>query len=57
MFLTLQTCCIEVMMARGGNGYKIPHMNKERPERLGTLPISLSCELSLFERVMQYLAE
>jgi hypothetical protein len=57
VFLTLQACCIEVMMAIGGNGYKIPHTNKERLERLGTRPISLSCELSLFESVMQHLAE
>ncbi|CAN6347256.1 unnamed protein product, partial [Urochloa humidicola] len=57
VFLTLQGCCIEVMMAGGGNGYKIPHMNKERMERLGTLPISLSCDLSLYESVMKSLAE
>jgi hypothetical protein len=30
VFLTLQGCFIEVMKLGGGNGYKIPHMNKER---------------------------
>lgn len=57
VFLTLQACCIEVMMARGGNGYKIPHMNKARMEQLGTLPTSLGFARSLYESVMQYLEE
>jgi hypothetical protein len=30
VYLSLQSCLIEVMKAGGGNRYKIPHMNKER---------------------------
>jgi hypothetical protein len=48
VFLTLQSCLIEVMKARGGNKYKIPHMNKARLEALGTLPRRLSCDAQLY---------
>jgi len=48
VFLTLQGCFIEVMKLGGGNGYKIPHMNKERLERFGMLPTRLSCDLQLY---------
>ena len=55
IFLTLQSCLIEVMKVGGGNGYKIPHMNKDRLQRLGTLPARLLCDLSLYQDVMQKL--
>ncbi|XP_060215627.1 uncharacterized protein LOC132642464 [Lycium barbarum] len=32
VFLTLQSCMVEVMKDKGGNNYKIPHMNKEKLE-------------------------
>ena len=51
VFITLQSCMIETMKLDGGNGYKIPHMNKSRLERMGVLPMRLSCDLSLCERV------
>ena len=38
-FLTLQCCLDEIIMcSNGGNQYKIPHMNKARLLREGTLP-------------------
>jgi hypothetical protein len=40
-FLTLQGCMNEILECHGDNSYKIPHMGKERLERLGTLPTSL----------------
>jgi hypothetical protein len=43
VFLTLQSFLIEVMKVRGGNRYKISHMNKVRLEAPGTLPRRLSC--------------
>lgn len=55
VFLTLQACFIEVMKADGGNGYKIPHMNKDRLERLDMLPTSLTCDIALYNKVMQTL--
>ena len=51
VFITLQSCMIETMKCDGGNGYKIPHMNKDRLQRIGALPMCLSCDLSLCERV------
>jgi hypothetical protein len=44
MYLTLQSCLIEVMKASRGNIYKIPHMNKERLQALGILPDRLDCD-------------
>ena len=43
-FLTLQSCMVEVMKKEGGNGYKIPHMNKQRRLDEGRLLIALSCD-------------
>ncbi|KAM3341368.1 hypothetical protein P3S68_029003 [Capsicum galapagoense] len=43
VFLTLQSCMIEVMKDSGGNNYKVPHLNKnglEREENLSS-PTSL----------------
>ncbi|XP_017240013.1 uncharacterized protein LOC108212812 [Daucus carota subsp. sativus] len=45
IFLTLQQCMIEIMKARGSNGYKIPHMKKGSLERNGKLPsTSVRCK-------------
>jgi len=55
VFLTLQTCMIQVMKDNGGNRYKIPHMNKDRLEALGMLPKSLNCDRQLYESVMESL--
>ena len=52
VFLTLQGCMIEVMKDGGGNRYKIPHMDKEQLEALGTLPRSLGCDRKLYEDVL-----
>jgi hypothetical protein len=40
IWLTLQSCMNEIIEEKGDNKYKIPHMNKERLERLNQLPIS-----------------
>jgi len=55
VFLTLQGCMIEVMKKGGGNGYKIPHMNKEALEAAGMLPNSLSIDRELYHDVLQQL--
>ncbi|XP_039778084.1 uncharacterized protein LOC120645352 [Panicum virgatum] len=55
VFLTLQGCMIEVMKKGGGNGYKIPHMNKEALEAAGMLPNSLSIDRELYHAVLQQL--
>lgn len=56
VFLTLQSCFIEVIKVDGGNGYKIHHMNKDRLQRFGMLPTSLTCELELYQSAMQSLS-
>ncbi|CAH9059796.1 unnamed protein product, partial [Cuscuta epithymum] len=47
VFLTLQLCMIEVMKKLGGNNYKVPHINKQRLEREGILPTTISCDLDV----------
>ncbi|XP_059295716.1 uncharacterized protein LOC132049075 [Lycium ferocissimum] len=39
VFLTLQSCMVEVMKDKGGNNYKVPHMKKDMLEGQGNLPI------------------
>jgi hypothetical protein len=53
VFVTLQTCMIKVMKDNEGNRYKIPHMNKERLESQGMLPIALSCDSPLVQRAFE----
>jgi hypothetical protein len=42
VWVTLQSCMNEIIEDKGDNKYKIPHMNKERLERLNQLPVSLA---------------
>jgi hypothetical protein len=42
VWVTLQSCMNMIVEQRGDNKYKIPHMNKERLERLNQLHISLA---------------
>jgi hypothetical protein len=44
IFVSLQLSMIEIMKAKGSNRIKIPHVNKQRLERIGQLPIQLKCE-------------
>jgi hypothetical protein len=57
VFLSLQMCMIEVMKIGGGNGYKNPHMNKRGLEREGRLPRRLSIDKSLYDKVVDDLAQ
>ena len=41
VFLTLQACMREIMLAKGGQHYAIPHLKKETLERIGQLPVRL----------------
>ena len=43
VFLTLQQCMEETMLAKGGNNYKLPHMGKAKLRNNGTLPVFLAC--------------
>ncbi|XP_050217419.1 uncharacterized protein LOC126668255 [Mercurialis annua] len=44
VFLTLQSCMIEVIKLKGGINYSIPHMSKERLRRAGQLPECIECD-------------
>ncbi|XP_059315803.1 uncharacterized protein LOC132066517 [Lycium ferocissimum] len=55
VFLTLQSCMVEVMKDKGGNNYKIPHMNKERLERGGNLPIQVCCDVGVVNEAVALL--
>ncbi|KAH0712503.1 hypothetical protein KY289_008462 [Solanum tuberosum] len=45
VFLTLQSCMIEVMKDNGGNNYKVPHLNKNGLERQDNLPLQHCCDI------------
>ena len=55
VFLTLQGCLTEILKVEGGNGYKTPHMKKERLSRLGILPITLEVEEEIVKAAVAYL--
>ncbi|XP_057808982.1 uncharacterized protein LOC131023458 [Salvia miltiorrhiza] len=55
VFLTFQSCYQEIIKAKGDNNYKIPHMNKERLERIGMLPDAISISQQLVDESMEFL--
>ncbi|XP_058726901.1 uncharacterized protein LOC131598302 [Vicia villosa] len=55
IFLTLQSCMIEIMKIRGSQKYKIPHFKKEMLEHQGQLPKQLKCDPTLVQDVLRYL--
>jgi len=46
----------EAMKVAGANKYKIPHINKERLETLGQLPLQIACEASIADQANAILA-
>ncbi|XP_042026328.1 uncharacterized protein LOC121773514 [Salvia splendens] len=56
VFLTLQSVLSEILEVQGGNNYRIPHMNKDRLERIGALPNVLEVEERVVRDVLEYLA-
>ncbi|KAL7141990.1 hypothetical protein ABFS83_08G092000 [Erythranthe nasuta] len=56
IFLTLQSCMIEIMKVKGSNKYKIPHIKKAMMERVGQLPTHLKCDSELVQEVFNYLS-
>ncbi|KAK2366852.1 hypothetical protein QL285_080188 [Trifolium repens] len=56
IFLTLQTCMIEIMKTKGSNKYDIPHIKKDSiMQQEGQLPTQIKCDPSLVEDVISYL--
>ncbi|KAK8556340.1 hypothetical protein V6N12_002747 [Hibiscus sabdariffa] len=52
VFLTLQSCMIEIMKVNGGNNYKLPHIGKQKMERNGELPIQLHCDQVIVQEAL-----
>jgi len=46
----------EAMKVARANKYKIPHINKERLETLGQLPLQIACEASIVDQAKAILA-
>ncbi|XP_059315736.1 uncharacterized protein LOC132066441 [Lycium ferocissimum] len=55
IFLTLQSCMVEIMKEKGSKKYQTPHMKKEMLEKEGQLPIQLKCDPDLVEETLRYL--
>ena len=53
VFTSLQTCMVEVMNNGGSNKYKIPHLNKNRLERLGQLPTRIPVPPQVYEHALE----
>ncbi|VFQ76577.1 unnamed protein product [Cuscuta campestris] len=55
VFLTLQGVMGEVLNNKGGNQFKIPHMNKTKMAREGTLPQNLGVSSEVYHTAQVYL--
>lgn len=55
VFLSLQQCMKAIIESEGSNGYKIPHMGKERLERAGELPETITCDPEAVQQAMDRL--
>ena len=47
IWLTMMSCFNQILDSCGGNSYKIPHMDKEKLEREGRLPVALNVSQTL----------
>ena len=45
------------MKDKGGNNYKVPHMNKERLEREGDLPLQVRCDVDIVNQALALLQQ
>ncbi|XP_057786111.1 uncharacterized protein LOC131003599 [Salvia miltiorrhiza] len=57
VFLSLQSCLIEIMKFRGHNSYRVPHMGKEALRRADRLPVNLEVPVELIEACINHLNE
>ncbi|XP_041995655.1 uncharacterized protein LOC121745765 [Salvia splendens] len=55
VFLRLQACLTEILQCRGGNGYKVPHINTDRLQRTVGIPNVLEVEENVVRDVLHYL--
>ncbi|XP_042003836.1 uncharacterized protein LOC121752814 [Salvia splendens] len=55
VFITLQSCLTAILQVHGKNDYNIPHLNKDRLQRTGGLPLQLQVEEGLVRESLEYL--
>ncbi|XP_027074399.2 uncharacterized protein [Coffea arabica] len=55
VFLTLQSCMVEVMKNLGGNNYKVPHIGKHHLMKESCLPLQIECEKELVNQVLSHM--
>ncbi|KAL4346841.1 hypothetical protein GQ457_17G010120 [Hibiscus cannabinus] len=55
VFLSLQSCMIEIMKIKGGNNYILPHMSKQSLERNGELPSQLRCDQDIVQEALLHI--
>ncbi|XP_057802835.1 uncharacterized protein LOC131018131 [Salvia miltiorrhiza] len=54
VFLSLQSCMVEIMKQKGHNAYKIPHMGKDALMRANQLPRDLEVPIELVDECINY---
>jgi len=54
IFLTQQSCMMEIMKQNGGQYYNIPHMKKKHLEMTGNLPISYECPMEIYNQALGF---
>ncbi|XP_057775179.1 uncharacterized protein LOC130994163 [Salvia miltiorrhiza] len=57
VFLSLQSCMIEILKVKGQNCYKIPHLKKDALIRQDMLPLNLEVDSRLVRECIVYLIE
>ncbi|CAM0944690.1 unnamed protein product [Alopecurus aequalis] len=57
VFISLQTCMVQVMKNGGSNKYKIPHMNKKRLQRLRILPTRVQIPPEVYAKALEILGQ
>ena len=45
VFLSLQSCMVQIIKSFGDNRYKVPHMGKGQLARVGNLPVTMTCDV------------
>jgi len=56
IFLTQQSCMMEIMKHNGGQHYNIPHTKKKTLEMQGDLPTGFQCPTELYNQAVQFLS-
>ena len=57
VFLTLESCMVEILRNFGGNNYKIPHINKQKLISNGQLPICIECDSQVLNEAKEAVCE